>query len=252
MNRLGRDPCGDQLPSKRGVKVDRQAARVGPRNVACRLSASGSKSRHDVCPDFVATPEDRWPQRHDEVTGGDTLGGKPGHGVRADSRGGSAPSGVEGRHGGRVTIDQKDGHAIGGPHDGNGACRTVPSDADHPVGRRRARPPRFRVDDDATVHLSENRGMRLTKSRRAEENSAARFHGAGTVFDRREIEVRPSEGEPRAEGMGHPADRLQGRAAREPDTVDLLQAPNGVGHLPAYFDDERLLTVALISAASFA
>ncbi len=252
MNRVVGNPRGDKLPAKRGVKVDRDTAQGRLPDVACRRSASGFEGGQDILPDFVATPEDRRSQRDDEVTGGDPFGPEPSHGVRPDSGGDPPPTCVEGRDRGRVPIHEQDGNAVGGSHHRDGAWRAAPNGTDRPVGRRWARPWRFSVDDDATVHLPKRRWFRRSESRRAQENGTTSPRGADVVSDQSEIEVRTSEGKPRAERMGHPGNHVEGRAPRERHASDLLEAPPEAGHVPAYFDDERLLIVALISAASFA
>jgi len=252
VNRLDRNSRGKQLTAQRGVKVDNYAARVPLHDVAGLRPTSGLEGEHDALPDFVATPEDRRPQCDDEVTGGDPFGREPGHRVCSDSGGDPPPSGVDGRHRSRVTIHEQNGNAVSGPHDRNRTSRAVPNWADRPVGRRRAAPPRFGVDDEATVYLPKQRRLRVTKSGRAQKDAAPGPRGPVVAFDLSKIEVRTSEGDPRAERVSHAGDFVEGRAAREPHTVDILEAPTAAGHDLAYFDDERLLIVAWISAASLA
>lgn len=252
MEGLERYARGDQLGSERRVKVDRKRPGVRPGHVARRRSAGRLKGGDDILPDLVAAPENRRPHGDDEVTGGDPTGSESSHGVRPDSICDPSPTCVDRRHDRRTAVHEQDGNAVGGPNDRNGTARSVSSGTNRSIGLRRALRTQIGVHDDSAVHLLQERRSRRSQSGRAQEGGTARPRGEDLILDRTEIEVRATEGEPRAERMGHTANRVEGAAAHECYAVDLLEAPTGIAHGPVYFADERSLMVALISPASFA
>lgn len=169
--------------------------------------------------DLVAAAEDRGPERCHEPPRGNPLSDEPPHGLSGHTSHGAPPACVDCRGGPSLPVGEEQRDAVGGSNRGNPPDPIVRT-PEHTVRLGKvcgARSPH----EPAPVDLPHEGGP-PRKASGPEKPPAPLFRRGVGPLRPPEIEVAPSVGDTRREGVGHPPHLFQGDRAKQDDPPDFF------------------------------